>query len=54
MLRKRNGTIEIETTWWELAQTIRELSSSDEEAFAVLETMLTEGRISLIAMPEAA
>lgn len=47
----------IETTLWELANTIREVSSSDEEAFAVLEWMIAGGRISVSAtvqLPTAA
>lgn len=46
----------IETTLWELANTIREVSRSDEEAFAVLECMIAEGRISFraTALPTAA
>ena len=36
----------IDTTLWQLANAIREVSSSDEEAFAVLECMIAEGRIS--------
>jgi hypothetical protein len=39
----------IETTLWNLAKAIREVSSSDEEAFAVLEWMIAEGRISVCA-----
>jgi hypothetical protein len=44
----------IETTLWELANAIRDVSSSDDEAFAVLELMLAEDRISVGAMPLAA
>jgi hypothetical protein len=51
-MRKRNNATEIETTLWELANTIREVSSSDDEAFAVLEAMLEEGRISVHAAPQ--
>jgi hypothetical protein len=48
--RNRSGEpVEIETSLWELAKTIREVCSSDDEAFAVLETMLAEGRISIAA-----
>ena len=51
--RSTNGTA-IETTLWELVQTIREVSNSDEEAFAVLEWMIAEGRISGCAMSQLA
>ena len=47
----------IETTFWELANAIREVSSSDDEAFAVLESMIAGGRISVGAtaqLPAAA
>ena len=37
----------IQTTMSELADAIQEVASSDEEAFAVLEVMLVEGRISV-------
>jgi hypothetical protein len=37
----------IETTLWQLANVIREVSRSDEEAFAVLESMIAGGRISV-------
>jgi hypothetical protein len=46
--------IAIETTLWELAHAIREVSSSDEEAFAVLEWMIAEGRISVCATSQPA
>ncbi len=48
-MRKQNhatGRTVIETTLWELANAIREVSSSDGEAFAVLESMIARGRIS--------
>ena len=41
--------VDVKTTLWELANTIRDVSSNDAEAFAVLEMMLTEGRISVCA-----
>jgi hypothetical protein len=47
-----SGGTAIETTLWELANTIRDLSSSDDEAFAVLESMLAGGRISVYATPQ--
>lgn len=53
-MRERNRSTDsagIETTLWELAKTIREVCSSDDEAFAVLEAMLAEGRISVQATP---
>jgi len=59
-MRKQNDVTDrtvIETTLWELANAIREVSSSEEEAFAVLESMITGGRISVIAtaqLPTAA
>jgi hypothetical protein len=37
----------IETTLWELAHAIREVSDSDDEAFAVLEAMLAADRIAI-------
>jgi hypothetical protein len=40
----------IETSLWNLANSIREVSSSDEEAFAVLEWMIAEGRISVCSV----
>lgn len=43
---RRTG-LEIETTLWELVNTVRDLASSDDEAFDVLEAMLTESRISV-------
>jgi hypothetical protein len=43
----------IETTLWELANAIREVSASDDEAFAVLEQMLAGDRISIGPMPLA-
>lgn len=50
-MRKHNDATDrsrvIETTLWELTHTIREVSSSDEEAFAVLEWMIAQGRISV-------
>ena len=39
----------IETTLWELANAIHEVTSSEDEAFAVLEAMLAEGRISVLS-----
>jgi hypothetical protein len=53
-MRRRNESPrydEIESTLWELTHTIRQVSSSDEEAFAVLEAMLAEGRISICTGP---
>ena len=47
-MRTGNAT-EIGTTLWELANTIREVSSCDDEAFTVLKTMLAEGRTSVHA-----
>jgi hypothetical protein len=45
----------IETTLWDLAHAIREVSSSDDEAFAVLEWLLAVGRIAVRApLPTAA
>jgi hypothetical protein len=46
--------VAIETTLWELADAIQEVSSSDEEAFAVLEWMIAEGRISVCATSQPA
>jgi hypothetical protein len=40
----------IETTLWNLAKSIREVSSCDEEAFAVLDWMIAEGRISVCSV----
>ena len=39
----------IQTTLWELANAINEVASCEDEAFAVLEVMLAEGRISVIS-----
>jgi hypothetical protein len=39
----------IETTLWELANAIHEASRSEDESFAVLEAMLSEGRISVLS-----
>ena len=39
----------IETTLWKLANAIHEVTSSEDEAFAVLEAMLAEGRISVLS-----
>jgi hypothetical protein len=39
----------IETTLWELANAIHEVTSSEDEAFAVLEAMLNEDRISVLS-----
>ncbi|HXK25751.1 MAG TPA: hypothetical protein VMS55_23985 [Myxococcota bacterium] len=44
----------IDTTLWELVQAIRNVSNSDEEAFAVLEWMIAEGRISVCATSQLA
>jgi hypothetical protein len=45
----------IETTLWDLAHAIREVSSSDDEAFAVLERMIAEGRVAVCTpLPTAA
>ena len=47
----------IETTVGRLAYAIREVSSADEEAFAVLESRITRGRIPVRAtaqLPTAA
>jgi len=49
-MAKRHEAIEqraIETTLWELANAIRDVTRCDDEAFAVLESMLAGGRISL-------
>ena len=43
----------IETSFWELVNAIHEVASSDDEAFAVLEMMLAEGRISVLSMAPA-
>jgi hypothetical protein len=43
----------IETTLWELANTIHEVTSSEDEAFAVLEAMLNEDRISVLSVAPA-
>jgi hypothetical protein len=43
----------IETTLWELSNAIHEVASSEDEAFAVLETMLAEGRISVLSAAPA-
>ena len=39
----------IETTLSELVNAIHEVTSCEDEAFAVLEAMLAEGRISVLA-----
>jgi hypothetical protein len=39
----------IETTLWKLANAIHEVTSSEDEAFAVLEGMLAGGRISVLS-----
>ncbi len=39
----------IETTLWELANAINEVTASEDESFAVLEAMLAEGRISVLS-----
>jgi len=47
----------IETTLWQLANAVRGVSSSDEEAFVVLETRIAERRIPVRAtaqLPTAA
>ena len=41
----------IETTLWELINAIHEVGSSQDEAFAVLEMILAEGRISVFMPP---
>jgi len=54
---KHQGTMDrtaIDTTLWELVQAIRNVSNSDEEAFAVLEWMIAEGRISVCATSQLA
>ena len=38
----------IETTLWELLNTIYDVASSEEEAVAVIEAIIAEGRISLV------
>ena len=42
---------EHQTTWWELVNAIDEVTDTDTESFAVLETMLAEGRISFFRSP---
>jgi hypothetical protein len=44
----------IETTLWDLAKAIREVSDSDDEAFAVLEAMLAAARIAVCSTTVAA
>jgi hypothetical protein len=39
----------MKTTLWELTNAIQEVTSSEDEAFAVLETMLAEDRISVLS-----
>jgi hypothetical protein len=39
----------IESTLWELANAIHEVTSSEDESFAVLESMLGEGRLSVLS-----
>jgi hypothetical protein len=39
----------MKTTLWELANAIHEVTSSEDEAFAVLEAMLAEDRISVLS-----
>jgi len=54
---KHQGTMDrtaIDTTLWELVEAIRKVSNSDEEAFAVLEWMIAEGRISVCATSQLA
>jgi hypothetical protein len=51
--RSTNGPA-IETTLWELVQAIREVSNSDEEAFAVLKSMIAKGQISICATSQLA
>ena len=43
----------IETTLWELVNAIYEVTSSQDEASAVLEAMLAEGRISVLSTAPA-
>lgn len=43
----------IETTFQELLAAIDDVAESDDEAFAVLERMLLEGRISLVGSASA-
>lgn len=43
----------IETTLWELVYAIHKATSSEDEAFAVLERMLAEGRISVLSTAPA-
>ena len=50
-LNLQNANDEIHATWWNLANAIGEVTDSDTESFAVLETMLEEGRISFILPP---
>ena len=38
----------IDTTLWELVCAIDEVTDSDDESFAVLESMLAGGRISVV------
>jgi len=47
---RRTG-LEIETTLWDLVNAIRDLASSYDETFAVMEAMLTESRISVRVPP---
>ena len=49
-MRNPNPATRYETTLWDLAKSIREVSSSDGEVFAVLEWMIAEGRISVCSV----
>ena len=43
----------IETTLWQLVTAIDEVTDSDDESFAVLESMLAGGRISVLSTAPA-
>ena len=43
----------IETTLWQLVTTIDEVTDSDDESFAVLESMLAEGRVRVLSTARA-
>lgn len=44
---RETNSVAIETSLWELALVIQEVADTEDEAFAVLERMLDQGRISV-------
>ena len=53
MQENRQDPEVIETTLWELVTVIDEVTDSDDESFAVLESMLAGGRISVLSTAPA-